>query len=246
MTEASLFRKNLIFLDAAQPGVASLVRRSTDTITRAVPGAGGRAVDIDIGAGRLYNQDADAFAEAQVAAWRGAYNAAMVDDPRFLFVPGARRVPPSETGLADASMDLVLVPNLVHHVADQDALFAELARITRPGARVYVFEPLLRELHQVPDDYLRWTPFGMARAMRAAGLEPGEPKMAGGPFEAIAYCWVQALEYFPDDKRDEMARWFHETHMPELVGWDAAHSDNLVRQNTSFPVAYSITATRPA
>ena len=177
---------------------------------------------------------------------RGAYNAAMVDDPRFLFVPGARRVPPSETGLADASMDLVLVPNLVHHVADQDALFAELARITRRGARVYVFEPLLRELHQVPDDYLRWTPFGMARAMRAAGLEPGEPKMAGGPFEAIAYCWVQALEYFPDDKRDEMARWFHETHMPELVGWDAAHSDNLVRQNTSFPVAYSITATRPA
>ena len=52
MTEASLFRKNLIFLDAAQPGVASLVRRSTDTITRTVPGAGGRAVDIDIGAGR--------------------------------------------------------------------------------------------------------------------------------------------------------------------------------------------------
>jgi hypothetical protein len=82
--------------------------------------------------------------------------------------------------------------------------------------------------------------------MRAAGLEPGEPEMAGGPFEAIAYCWVQALEYFPDDKRDEMARWFRGTHMPELVGWDAVHSDNLVRQNTSFPVAYSITATRPA
>ena len=43
MTEASLFRKNLIFLDAAQPGVASLVRRSTDTITRAVPGGSEKA-----------------------------------------------------------------------------------------------------------------------------------------------------------------------------------------------------------
>ena len=177
---------------------------------------------------------------------RGAYNAAMVDDPRFLFVPGGRRVPVSETGVAEASMDLVLVPNLVHHVADQDALFAELARITRPGGRVYVFEPLLRELHQVPDDYLRWTPFGMARAMRAAGLAPAEPQTAGGPFEAIAYCWVQALEYFPDDQRAEKARWFFETHMPELMGWDREHTDNLVRGHSSFPVAYSITAVKPA
>ena len=48
-----------------------------------------------------------------------------------------------------------------------------------------MFEPLLRELHQIPDDYLRWTPFGMARIMRQVGLEPGEPQTAGGPFEAI-------------------------------------------------------------
>lgn len=182
----------------------------------------------------------------QSAEDRGAYNAAMEDDPRFLFVPGARRVDVSDTGLDEGSMDLVLVPNLVHHVADQDALFAELARVTRPGGRVYIFEPLLRELHQAPDDYLRWTPFGMARAMRAAGLEPGEPMTAGGPFEAIAYCWVQALEYFPDDKRDEMAAWFYEKHMPELMAWDETHTQNNLRDHTSFPVAYSITARKPA
>lgn len=182
----------------------------------------------------------------QSAEDRGAYNASMVDDARFLFVPGGRRVGVSDTGIADGSADLVLVPNLVHHVADQDALFAELARITRPGGRVYVFEPLLRELHQVPDDYLRWTPFGMARAMREAGLEPAEPKTAGGPFEAIAYCWVQALEYFPEETRADMAAWFYDEHMPELMGWDAAHTQNNVRNHTSFPVAYSITAHKPA
>jgi len=182
----------------------------------------------------------------QSAEGRGAYNAGMVEDPRFLFVPGGRRVGISDTGLADASMDLVMVPNLVHHVADQDALYAELARITRPGGRVYIFEPLLRELHQSPDDYLRWTPFGMARAMRHAGLEPGEPKTAGGPFEAIAYCWVQALEYFPEDARADMAAWFYDKHMPELMAWDADHTENNVRNHTSFPVAYSITARKRA
>ena len=182
----------------------------------------------------------------QSAEDRGAYNASMVDDPRFLFVPGARRVGASDTGLADSSVDLVLVPNLVHHVADQDALFAELARITRPGGRVYVFEPLLRELHQSPDDYLRWTPFGMARAMREAGLQPEEPKTTGGPFEAIAYCWIQALEYFPEESRADMAAWVYGTHMPELMDWDETHTQNRVRHNTSFPVAYSITAGKPA
>ncbi len=182
----------------------------------------------------------------QSADNRGAYNAAMIDDPRFLFVPSTHRGAIEETGLDAGVADLVLVPNLVHHVADQAALFAELARITRPGGRVYVFEPLLRELHQIPDDYLRWTPFGMAREMERAGLVPGEPETTGGPFEAIAYCWAQALEYFPEDKREEMARWFYDTHMPELMGWDAAHTDNRQRKHTAFPVAFSILAEKPA
>jgi len=70
MTELSLFQKNLLFLDTALPGVASLVRRSTDTITQPVLDEAGLAVDIDIGGGRLYNMDAGEFAHLQVDSWR--------------------------------------------------------------------------------------------------------------------------------------------------------------------------------
>jgi len=181
----------------------------------------------------------------QSANSRGAYNAAMTQDPRFLFVPTTHRGSIEDPGLADQSADLILVPNLVHHVANQDRLFAELARITAPGGQVYVFEPLLRELHQEPDDYLRWTPYGMARAMTQAGLEPEAPKQTGGPFEAIAYCWAQALEYFPEDQRVTMAKWFYDQHMPELMAWDKAHTDNQQRDHTSFPVAFSLIARKP-
>lgn len=177
---------------------------------------------------------------------RGAYNAAMVDDPRFLFVPTTHRGSIEETGLDDGIADLVLVPNLVHHVADQDALFAEMARITRSGGAVHVFEPLLRELHQEPDDYLRWTPYGLSRALAKAGFDPEAPRTTGGPFEAIAYCWAQALEYFPEDQRDAMARWFYDQHMPELLAWDREHTENLSRKHTSFPVAFSVRARKPA
>jgi SAM-dependent methyltransferase len=177
---------------------------------------------------------------------RGAYNVGMTADPRFLRVATTHRAAPEATGLADACADLVLVPNLVHHVADQAELFAEVARLLRPGGRAWVFEPLLRELHQIPDDYLRYTPFGLARVLRAAGLEPGEPTLEGGPFSAIAYCWVQALEYFPPEQRGAMQRWFDTEHFPRLMQWDTAHRDNLVRDHTAFPVSFSLTAVRPA
>jgi SAM-dependent methyltransferase len=177
---------------------------------------------------------------------RGAYNGDLVADPRFLRIATTRRAAPDATGLADRCADLVLVPNLVHHVADQAGLFAEIARLLNPRGTVYVFEPLLRELHQMPDDYLRYTPFGLARVLRAAGLFPDEPVLEGGPFSAIAYCWTQALEYFPPDQRAAMQRWFDTEHFPQLMRWDAAHRGNLVRSHTSFPVSFSLTAAKPA
>lgn len=177
---------------------------------------------------------------------RGAYNGAMVDDPRFLFVPATHRAPIEATGLDDAMADLVLVPNLVHHIADQTALFAEMARITRPGGQVYVFEALVRELHQIPDDYLRYTPFGMQRTLRAAGLEPGDFETEGGPFSAVAYCWAQALEYMPAEERETMSRWFYEEQFPQLMEWDARFTENQVRKHTAFPMSFSIVADKPA
>jgi SAM-dependent methyltransferase len=176
---------------------------------------------------------------------RGDYNRAMVDDPRCLRVPLTRRAPIERTGLDDSLADLVLVPNLVHHVADQGALFAEMARITRPGGFVYVFEPTLRELHQAPDDYLRYTPFGMRNALAAVGLEPGEFEVEGGPFSAVAYCWTQALQYFPETERGRMERWFYGEHFTELMRWDERYRKNLVRAHTSFPVSFSIAARKP-
>jgi SAM-dependent methyltransferase len=169
----------------------------------------------------------------------------MVSDPRCIRVPLTNRAPIERTGLESDLAHLVLVPNLVHHVADQERLFSEMARITRPGGFVYVFEPTLRELHQMPDDFLRYTPFGMRNALVRAGLEPGEFQLEGGAFSAIAYCWTQALQYFPESEREGMERWFYGTHFPELMSWDERYRNNLVRSHTSFPVSFSVAARKP-
>ncbi len=177
---------------------------------------------------------------------RGAYNKAMVDDPRHLAVPTTLRAEAVATTLGAASCDLVMVPNLVHHVADQAALFAELARILKPGGCGYIFEPLVRELHQAPDDYLRYTPWGFEQVLGAAGLVYERFVPEGGPFSAIAYCWTQALEYFPGDQRAAMEAWFYGQHFAELMAWDESHSTNQVRRHTSFPMAYAVHFHKPA
>jgi SAM-dependent methyltransferase len=178
----------------------------------------------------------------QSADDRGAYNQDKVVDPNFLKVAITDRAPIEKTGLNENSADLVLVPNLVHHIGDQNALFTEMARITKPGGLVFVFEPTLRELHQIPDDFLRYTPYGMQRIMQEVGLIPQETKLEGGPFSAIGYCWLQALEYLPEEQRAKTSEWFFNEHWPQLKAWDEQHTENKVRKHTKFPVGFSILA----
>ena len=180
------------------------------------------------------------------AAERAGFQRAWTDDPRCIHRPADDRRSITATGLPAAAADLVLVPNVVHHEPDQRGLFAELARLLRPGGRGYIFEALLRELHQVPDDYLRYTPFGLGRMLADAGLEMTSWKGAGGPFEAISYCWIQALQYLPEAERAEREAWFFDRHLPELLELDRHWPKNLVREHTSFPVAFSVRFAHPA
>lgn len=60
------------------------------------------------------------------------------DRPDYLYVQGdATRLP-----LADASVGAVFMLGGVHHVRDRRALFAEVARVLRPGGRFFFREPL--------------------------------------------------------------------------------------------------------
>lgn len=173
---------------------------------------------------------------------RGAYNAWMVDDPRFIKVKSNHRASIEDTGFDDSLADLVMVPNLVHHVADQDALFSELYRILKPGGKLYIFEALVRELHQIPDDYLRYTPYGLRHKLLNSGFEIVEEHTEGGPFQVITYCWQQALQYLPEGEREKLENWFHSRHYAELMELDSKFKVNLERKNTSFPMSFSVIA----
>lgn len=173
---------------------------------------------------------------------RGAYNAHLVDHQDFINTPcKSVRCPADRLDFPDARADLVMVPNLVHHVENQAALWSEAVRILKPGATLYVFEPTLREVHQDPDDFLRYTPSGLRSVLSMHGLQTVEITTTGGPFSAIAYCWTQALQYITPDMRKDWSDWFS-SHYQDLMGLEQQFPTNLVRQYTSFPTAFSLRA----
>lgn len=81
MRSMSLYQKNLVFFEVSNPSLAKLVCDTTDSLTRPVFDDDGLAVDIDLGAGRLYNRPASEFAREQVASWRRQPNRVVVNRP---------------------------------------------------------------------------------------------------------------------------------------------------------------------
>ncbi len=137
--------------------------------------------------------------------------------------------------------DLIMVPNLMHHIPDVKIFFHQIKSILKKNGTLYIFEPLVRELHQEPDDYFRITPYGFKYILKTYGFKNFQINFNGGPFTAVGYCWDQALQYLPKSKRYIMKKWL-EKEMKKLIMMDRKYKKNNFRKNTSFPMSFSITS----
>lgn len=63
--------------------------------------------------------------------------------------------------IADASVDVVALLDVLEHLPDPALAVAEAARILREGGRCLVHVPFLYPLHDAPHDYQRWTQYGL-------------------------------------------------------------------------------------
>ena len=76
----------------------------------------------------------------------------------------------SQLPLADASVDTVVILEVMEHLRRPREALQEIVRVLRPAGRLLLTMPFLYPIHDAPHDYQRLTIHGIARDVEAAGL----------------------------------------------------------------------------
>lgn len=88
--------------------------------------------------------------------------------------------------LPDASIDSALCTEVLEHSPDPVRILAEVHRVLNPGGSLLVTIPFLWPLHEVPNDWCRYTPFALTRILESAGFFVVEVRPLGGYDHSLA------------------------------------------------------------
>lgn len=141
---------------------------------------------------------------------------------------------PFKEGVAD----WILIPNIVEHVEEPEAMFRESFRALKKGARGFVFAPHVREEHQPPFDYFRYTRYGLQHLFEKVGFQVESITPTTGIFDVLSKTAMLALDFLPSGKRRVAGFLFEKLIKPVLWKYDRLYQKNLVTKGKEFPMAY--------
>ena len=93
------------------------------------------------------------------------------------------------------SSDTVLSTQVLEHVTDPPAYLREVSRILRRGGVLILTCPASYMLHEEPNDYFRFTKYGLASLLSQAGLEVVEIDEAGGAWRLMGQIFINHLVF---------------------------------------------------
>ena len=83
--------------------------------------------------------------------------------------------------------DVCILTEVLEHLARPELVVKEVARVLRPGGRLYITVPFAFPEHQMPHDYHRYTSVALRRLAEISGLVPSEVVMRTGLAVFFAY-----------------------------------------------------------
>jgi SAM-dependent methyltransferase len=95
---------------------------------------------------------------------------------------------------SDASFDSILATEVLEHCPDPDLFLREVHRVLRQGGRFFFTVPFLWNLHEVPHDEYRYTPFALEKHLTRCGFTELTIHALGGWHASLAQIlglWVR-------------------------------------------------------
>lgn len=166
------------------------------------------------------------------------YQRWMVEDPRLIRVRSGVVTDITCLPIRDAVVDWVLIPNIVEHVDEPEVMFREAFRVLKKGGRAFVFAPNVREEHQAPYDYFRYTRYGLRHLFEKSGFEVESISTASGIFDALSKTTMLALDFLPPMKKKIFGFLFDRVLKPVLWRYDRFYQEHPVTTAKECPVAY--------
>lgn len=87
---------------------------------------------------------------------------------------------------ADASFEQVLCTEVLEHVSSPVALLRDIHRVLTPGGLLILTVPWSARVHHLPNDYFRYTNFGLRTVLEEAGFSVQRIEERGNDIAAIA------------------------------------------------------------
>ncbi|MGB7209479.1 MAG: class I SAM-dependent methyltransferase [Pyrinomonadaceae bacterium] len=82
--------------------------------------------------------------------------------------------------LEGQSVDCVMATEFLEHYSEPETILIEIGRVLKPGGKFFGTVPFIWNLHEIPSDEYRYTPYSLERHLRNAGFCEIEIKALGG------------------------------------------------------------------
>ena len=91
------------------------------------------------------------------------------------------------------SVDTVVCTQVLEHVTRPNDAAKEIFRVLRTGGYAIVTVPQMNELHEEPNDYFRYTNYGLVSLFETAGFHVVEINQRGGYYAMLAQIRIRHL-----------------------------------------------------
>ena len=157
-----------------------LVERINRAYVQEAAGRYGRGRVLDAGCGRR-----------PYAEFYSDYTGLEFDRTRYADAPADVWGSGMELPFRDKAFATVFSSQVLEHVPEPWRMVAEMARVLEPGGHLILTAPHIWGLHEVPQDYFRFTCYGLEYLARRAGLQPVEVRPMAGYWvtAGVRFCY---------------------------------------------------------
>lgn len=174
---------------------------------------------LDIGCGQ---RPYEPYVRHRVARWVGVDLPASAAGPPSADVFGSALALP----FPNECFDVVVCTQVLEHVRDPLTLLREACRVLRAGGHLLVTAPQTNPLHEQPNDFYRYTRFGLEHLTIAAGANVVAIEPFGGAIALVGQ--LVAWHASPLNRIPVVGRFLHAAAV-SVVQFSAWHLDRLAR-----------------